>query len=74
MTRFILSISTVMVGRFDGNGRGEFYDHEIFAGRHIFCRFTWIVIAADHCRWEQAFSDDAGKTWETNWVSDFTKI
>ncbi len=62
-----------MVGRFDGNGHGEFYDHELFAGQHIFCRFLWTVIDAEHCRWEQAFSPDGGKTWETNWTMDFTR-
>ena len=24
-------------------------------------------------RWEQAFSDDGGVTWETNWVMDFSR-
>jgi NIPSNAP len=24
-------------------------------------------------RWEQAFSVDGGKTWETNWIMDFTR-
>ena len=24
--------------------------------------------------WEQAFSGDGGKTWETNWTAGFTKI
>jgi hypothetical protein len=24
-------------------------------------------------RWEQAFSDDAGKSWETNWTMDFRR-
>ena len=62
-----------MVGRFDGNGRGEFYDFEPFAGQHIFSRFIWTVTGADTCRWEQAFSADAGKTWETNWTMDFTR-
>jgi hypothetical protein len=23
--------------------------------------------------WEQAFSDDGGETWETNWVAEFTR-
>ena len=25
-------------------------------------------------RWEQAFSDDGGETWETNWINDFTRV
>ena len=25
-------------------------------------------------RWEQAFSEDGGKTWETNWIADFTRV
>jgi hypothetical protein len=24
-------------------------------------------------RWEQAFSADGGKTWETNWIMQFTR-
>jgi hypothetical protein len=24
-------------------------------------------------RWEQAFSEDGGETWETNWIMDFTR-
>jgi hypothetical protein len=60
------------VGEFK-DGRGEFYDHEPFEGRMIFCRFIWSPITPDSCRWEQAFSADGGATWETNWVMDFTR-
>jgi hypothetical protein len=59
-----------MVGRFE-HGRGEFYDRETFEGRSIFSRFIWTSSGADACRWEQAFSPDAGRTWETNWTADF---
>ena len=24
-------------------------------------------------RWEQAFSDDGGVTWEANWIMEFTR-
>lgn len=61
-----------MVGKFE-NGRGEFYDQEVFEGRHIFCRFIWTPMSYTNCRWEQAFSQDGGKTWEMNWIMDFTR-
>jgi hypothetical protein len=60
------------VGGF-ANGRGEFYDQETFEGRAIFVRFIFSNIAANAFRFEQAFSDDGGKTWETNWISTFTR-
>ena len=58
-----------MVGCFK-DGRGEFYSQEVFEGRHIFSRFIWFEITATSCRWEQAFSADGGKTWETNWIME----
>jgi hypothetical protein len=61
-----------MVGRFDG-ARGEFYSQEVFEGRHIFNRFIWTVVSSEACRWEQAFSVDGGRTWETNWIMEFTR-
>ena len=61
-----------MVGGFV-EGRGEFYDQELFEGRAIFSRFIWSGITATTCHWEQAFSADGGRSWETNWVMDFTR-
>ncbi|HZC79260.1 MAG TPA: hypothetical protein VE258_16015 [Ktedonobacterales bacterium] len=61
-----------MVGRFE-RGHGEFYDRETFEGHSIFSRFIWTSSGADACRWEQAFSPDGGRTWETNWTADFTR-
>ena len=61
-----------MIGGFQ-NGRGEFYSQEVFEGRHIFSRFIWSEIEANACKWEQAFSSDGGKTWETNWVMTFER-
>jgi hypothetical protein len=55
------------------NGRGEFYSQESFEGRSIFCRFICSNITETSCRWEQAFSTDGGKTWETNWISELTR-
>jgi hypothetical protein len=61
-----------MMGGFEGQ-RGEFYSQEVFEGRHIFSRFIWTVTSTDACRWEQAYSADGGRTWETNWIMDFTR-
>ena len=62
-----------VVGKFK-DGVGEFYSQEVFEGRHIFCRFTWSKITANSAQWEQAFSIDGGKTWETNWVNTFERV
>jgi hypothetical protein len=65
-------IETPMIGRFE-HGRGAFYDREVFEGRVIISRFIWTSSGSDACRWEQAFSADGGRTWETNWTADFTR-
>lgn len=61
------------VGEFK-NGRGEFYDQEVYEGRAILVRNVWSDITADSCRFEQSFSDDGGKTWELNWVAVDTRV
>lgn len=55
-------------------GRGEFYGFETLNGRAILVRFIISDITADSCRFEQAFSDDGGKTWEVNWIATDTRI
>jgi hypothetical protein len=60
-----------MVGRFLGDV-AEFYGDEVVDGKEVSCRFRW-TRATFSPRWEQAFSDDEGKTWETNWVMTFTR-
>ena len=62
------SLSVPTVGEFK-NGRGEFYDQEPFNGRMILVRNVWMDMTANSCRFEQAFSDDGGKTWEANWIA-----
>ena len=61
------------IGRFV-DGRGEFYDQEDFDGRAVFVRFVITPLDADTIRFEQAFSDDGGKTWEINWVATDTRM
>ena len=61
------------VGHFT-NGRGEFYDHEEIGGKPVFVRFLWEVQSSTEAHWEQAFSIDEGKSWETNWTIDSTRM
>jgi len=61
-----------MIGEFK-DGRGEFFDQEEFNGRMILARNGFSEITPNSSRFEQAFSDDGGKTWETNWVMIFMR-
>jgi hypothetical protein len=56
------------------NKRGEFYGQDSLGGRAILVRFAITSIDADTARFEQAFSDDGGKTWEVNWVATDTRV
>lgn len=66
------SLGTPSVGQFQG-GRGEFYDQEMYRGAAIFVRFLFSDITPTSFHFEQAFSTDAGKTWEANWIATFTR-
>jgi len=65
-------LGPAMVGGFQ-NGRGEFYDQEDFNGKPVFVRFIFSGLTDTTFEIDQAFSADAGKTWETNWRTTFTK-
>lgn len=67
------AMATPTIGEFK-NGRGEFYNQEDFNGRMILVRFVISDVKPDSCHFEQAFSDDGGKTWEVNWIADDTRI
>jgi hypothetical protein len=56
------------------HGTGVFYADDVFKGQPIRVRYLWSDITATSCRWQQAFSADGGKTWETNWIMDFTRV
>jgi hypothetical protein len=61
------------IGQFK-DGRGEFYSQDTLDGRAILVRFVITRPAPDSCRFEQAFSDDGGKTWEVNWIAVDTRV
>jgi hypothetical protein len=67
------SLSQPTYGEFT-NGQGEFFDQELFNGRAVLVRFVISNINPNLCRFEQAFSDDNGKTWEVNWIATDTRM
>ncbi|MFT3917633.1 MAG: NIPSNAP family protein [Anaeromyxobacteraceae bacterium] len=60
-----------VVGRFEGD-TGIFEGDDTLDGRPVRVRFTWT--RGESPRWEQAFSPDGGRTWETNWTMAMTRI
>ena len=55
------------------DGVGVFCAPDTFNGKPVTVRILWKRIDPRHVRWEQAFSVDHGKSWETNWTMDFTR-
>lgn len=72
-SRFLGHLDPPMVGSFE-SGVGTFYADDVFNGKLIRVRFIWSRTDTSEPRWEQAFSRDGGKTWETNWIMDFARI
>ena len=66
-------IGPPQVGQFK-NGVGEFYAQDTFNGKPIFIRFIWSKTDTDTPHFEQSFSEDGGKTWEVNWITDQTRV
>jgi hypothetical protein len=56
------------------HGVGTFYADDTENGTPIRIRFIWSQITPTSCHWEQAYSPDGGKTWETNWVQDLKRV
>jgi hypothetical protein len=71
-TRHPARLDPPVIGSFTGDV-GVFESDDTFEGRPIRVRYTWSDVTTLTPRWEQAFSDDGGKTWETNWVAEFTR-
>ena len=67
------TLSPLAIGEFK-NGRGEFFSQETLNGRAIYVRFVISDITPTSCHFEQAFSDDGGKTWEINWIATDTRV
>lgn len=61
-----------MVGTFQ-DGVGTFLADDTVGGKKVKVRFLWSRITPTSCQWEQAFSEDGGTTWETNWIMENTR-
>jgi len=66
------SLDVPVVGKFSDNV-GLFFADDVLDGQAIKVRFTWSAQPDRNPTWEQAFSNDAGQTWETNWTMEFVR-
>ena len=71
--RFPAALDPPVKGRF-ADGIGTFFANDMFNGTPIKVRFLWDSRDRNAPRWEQAFSADNGKSWETNWIMVFHKV
>ncbi|MEO7053755.1 MAG: hypothetical protein ABI191_02175 [Rhizomicrobium sp.] len=55
------------------DGGIEFNGPDTLNGRSILVRFISREQDADHASSHQYFSDDGGRTWELNWVNNYTR-
>jgi hypothetical protein len=60
------------VGSFDGD-EGEFFGREVVAGKDVIVKFHWDKRDPNAPIYSRAFSADAGRTWEWNWYSNFSR-
>ncbi|MDR2961766.1 MAG: hypothetical protein LBV10_19775 [Stenotrophomonas sp.] len=65
-------IGTPLRGAFE-RGVGRFFGEDQHNGHAVQTRVVWSRITPRSARWEQAASIDGGRSWETNWVSDFER-
>ena len=66
-------IDPPQVGEFK-DGVGEFYAQDTINGKTILIKFHWTNLSTATPHFEQSFSDDGGKTWEVNWITDQTRV
>ena len=60
-------------GRFE-NGVGSFYASFEQDGKRIIGRLQWSAMTKTSARWEQASSEDDGKTWQPNWTMEMQRV
>jgi hypothetical protein len=66
------ALGTPMVGEFK-QGRGVFYNKDTIGGHAVMVRDTYSGATANTYHFEEAYSPDGGKTWETHFIADLTR-
>lgn len=61
------------VGEFR-DGVGNFYCMDTFNGKMVLVKYEWSKITPTSAHFEQSYSEDGGKTWEANWITDQTRV
>jgi hypothetical protein len=61
------------VGEFR-DGVGNFYCMDSYNGKMVLVRYEWSKITPTTAHFEQSYSEDGGKTWEANWITDQTRV
>jgi hypothetical protein len=61
-----------LVGEFEGSV-GSFFGDDTHNGQIVRVRFLWESIDDRSARWQQAYSVDGGKRWETNWIMNLER-
>jgi hypothetical protein len=61
------------IGEFH-DGVGTFVGQDDYKGRNVLVRQIWSEITPSSYHFEQAFSNDFGKRWETNFIADLTRV
>lgn len=61
------------VGSFDGT-KGGFLAKDVWNGTPVIVKFIWDKTNEDAPVWSQAFSADAGETWEWNWFMHMSRL
>jgi hypothetical protein len=67
------AVDPPVVGGFEGR-KGTFFSEDSFGGRPIRVRTTYEPLDRGTAEWTQAFSVDAGASWETNWIMSFRRV
>jgi hypothetical protein len=61
------------IGHFEA-GHGEFYAQDTLDDRSILTKYDWSALHSSSPHFEQSFSNDGGKTWEVNWITDQSRV